>query len=225
MKFSKKLKQTSGFTLIEMMVAVSIFAIVMTISMAALLNIIALNKKSQAVKTIMNNLNFAMEEMSRDIRFGLNYECNSVGYYVLSTPGHNHAGDGCNPPGTPFHYVSFTFEGIRDPNKIVYYYLKSHDVGTDTNCSQIWKYTTKPDGTLIGNNPITAPEVCIQDTHAPTSDDGINGLKFYVLDASVSDLANKQARVLVIVSGYTGSGKSKTMFNLQTTETQRQLNI
>jgi prepilin-type N-terminal cleavage/methylation domain-containing protein len=65
-----------GFTLIEIMTAVTIFAIVMTISMGAILGVFDTNRKSEALKAVMDNLNLAVESMSREIRFGTNYICN-----------------------------------------------------------------------------------------------------------------------------------------------------
>ncbi|MBI1974666.1 MAG: type II secretion system protein [Candidatus Zambryskibacteria bacterium] len=64
-----------GFTLIELMTAIAIFTIVMTISMGSLLNIFDVNRKSRSLKTVLNNLNLAVESMSREMRFGRNYHC------------------------------------------------------------------------------------------------------------------------------------------------------
>ncbi len=72
-------KNSKGFTLIEMMTAVSLFLVVMTISAGAILGIFDANRKSQSAKTVMDNLNFAVETMSREIRFGTNYHCGSTG--------------------------------------------------------------------------------------------------------------------------------------------------
>jgi len=72
-----------GFTLIEMMTAVSVFLVVMTISMGAILSIFDANRKSESSKTVMDNLNFAVEAMSREIRFGKNYHCGTGGNITL----------------------------------------------------------------------------------------------------------------------------------------------
>jgi len=66
-----------GFTLIELMTAVSIFLVVMTISMGAILGIFSANDKVGSLKIVMDNLNFATETMSREIRFGTRYHCGS----------------------------------------------------------------------------------------------------------------------------------------------------
>ncbi len=78
---AKRLKQPnqSGFTLIEIMVALTIFSVVMVISMGSILAVFDANKKSQSLRAVMDNLNFTMEGMTRTIRFGTNYHCGSAG--------------------------------------------------------------------------------------------------------------------------------------------------
>ena len=66
-----------GFTLIELMTAVSIFIIVMTISMGSIIGIFDANRKSRSLKTVLNNLNLTVESLSREMRFGKNYHCGS----------------------------------------------------------------------------------------------------------------------------------------------------
>lgn len=63
-----------GFSLIELMVAVSIFAIVMVISMGAILTVVNGNKKNQSMQVAINNLNFAVESMTRSIKTGYAYD-------------------------------------------------------------------------------------------------------------------------------------------------------
>lgn len=68
-----------GFTLIEVLVSVSIFAIVMLIATGAVFSIVEANKKTHSLKSVMTNLNFALESMARDMRVGFNYRCDGVG--------------------------------------------------------------------------------------------------------------------------------------------------
>lgn len=65
----------SGFTLIELMVSSTIFMAVMLMAMGSL--IVAMNgmKKAQALRVSMDNVNFAMETMSRNLRTGMDYYC------------------------------------------------------------------------------------------------------------------------------------------------------
>ena len=74
---NKKIKKSKvqGFTLVELMVSVSIFSFVMLISMGAIMTILDANRKSQTLRSVMDNLNFALEGMTRTIRFGDTYHC------------------------------------------------------------------------------------------------------------------------------------------------------
>jgi len=75
--------KNKGFTLIEIMVAVSIFTIVMMISMGAVFSVVGANRKSQSLNVVVNNLNFAFESMIRDLRTGTGYEvsdCVGISY-------------------------------------------------------------------------------------------------------------------------------------------------
>lgn len=69
--------KNKGFTLIELLTAVTIFTVVMTISMGAIIGIFDANRKSRSLKTMMSNLNLAVESMAKEMRFGQNYHCGS----------------------------------------------------------------------------------------------------------------------------------------------------
>jgi prepilin-type N-terminal cleavage/methylation domain-containing protein len=69
--------QQSGFTLVEMIVSVGLFAIVMLVSVTALVALVDANRKAQALQSVINNLNIAIDGMSRSIREGSNYRCGS----------------------------------------------------------------------------------------------------------------------------------------------------
>lgn len=74
MRIPKK-NLNKGFTLIEIMVSLMIFSIVAFIAVGALLKIVDANRKSQTLKVTINNINFALESMSRELRVGTNYTC------------------------------------------------------------------------------------------------------------------------------------------------------
>lgn len=84
-------KQTNkGFTLIELMTALTIFIIVMTISMGSIAGALSANRKSRSLKTVLNNLNLAVESMSKEMRFGKIYHCGSGS---VTTPQNCPSGD------------------------------------------------------------------------------------------------------------------------------------
>ena len=66
---------SEGFTLIELIVALGLFIVVIFIGVGSLLSVVDINRKAQAMRTAMDNLNLAMEEMSREIRMGTKYYC------------------------------------------------------------------------------------------------------------------------------------------------------
>jgi len=69
--------QPKGFTLVEMMVSVSIFAIVAVVAVGALLKIVDANEKAQSLETSINNLNFVLDSITREMRVGTTYHCSS----------------------------------------------------------------------------------------------------------------------------------------------------
>ncbi len=61
-------KKAGGFTLIELMVSMAVFGVVMLIATGVLLVMIGVNARAQALYGSYNNLAFAMDAMTREIR-------------------------------------------------------------------------------------------------------------------------------------------------------------
>jgi prepilin-type N-terminal cleavage/methylation domain-containing protein len=79
-------KQTNkGFTLVELMVASSVFAVIMVVSVGALIVTLNTAKRAKALRMTMDNVNFAMESMSKSLRMGTNYTCVSSGTIDVSS--------------------------------------------------------------------------------------------------------------------------------------------
>ncbi|HIP33445.1 MAG TPA: type II secretion system protein [Bacteroidia bacterium] len=74
----KKEKKNKGFTLIEMLVSMTLFSFVVTIALGALFTILKANEKTKVIKLVVNNLSIALEGMSREIRVGYDYTCNNI---------------------------------------------------------------------------------------------------------------------------------------------------
>ena len=131
---------TNGFTIIEMMVAVALFAIMMLISVGALLMLMAANKKAQAMQSVMNNFNISMDSIVRSVRQGYQFHCGSGTY----TKTQDCLNDGDN---TTFAFEPYGNQAT-DPARVVSY---------DAASKSIWE---SQDG---GNTftSITAPEVSI----------------------------------------------------------------
>lgn len=68
-----------GYTLIELIIAVGLFAVVMTLATGAYLIVIGVNRRIQSTVIGIDNLSFALDTMTRDIRTGTNYNCGGTG--------------------------------------------------------------------------------------------------------------------------------------------------
>lgn len=95
--------KNKGFTLVEMLIAVSMFVVIATFATGSLVTIFDASKKTQSSKTIMDNLNFAIEDMTRTVRFGDHYYCG----VSASLVGVNNCANGGNS-------ISVTFKGNRE---------------------------------------------------------------------------------------------------------------
>lgn len=86
--------RSKGYTLIELMIAVGLFAVVMLMASGAYIMMIGLSRQAQGIATGIDNLSFALETMTRTIRTGHGYSCGgSLGM-----------GD-CNSGGSTFTFV------------------------------------------------------------------------------------------------------------------------
>ena len=199
--FKNKRQQSnlkSGFSLVEMLVAVGVFMSIMTIAITALLSIISANKKAQTIKSTIDVVTFAVDDISRDMRTGTGYQC--LGY-----PGPTSDGEikDCKAGSNIVKYVNnsgglitYIFNGDSDPGKGV---------------------LTKTEGNGV---PV--------DLISQVSNAKISTMKFYVIGADCesgggSCVGRTQPRVVITVSGliHVSGGGSDTAFNLQTNISQK----
>lgn len=69
------MKKLRGYTLIELIIATGLFALIMLLASGAYLMMIGLERQAQGIATGIDNLSFAIETMTRDIRTGTAYSC------------------------------------------------------------------------------------------------------------------------------------------------------
>jgi prepilin-type N-terminal cleavage/methylation domain-containing protein len=70
-----KQKNINGFTLIELMIATTLFTIVMMMGVGSLVVSSNFAKAAQKLRVTVDNVNFAMESMTRELRTGTFYYC------------------------------------------------------------------------------------------------------------------------------------------------------
>lgn len=69
-----KHKWVRGFTLVELIVSVGLFAVVVTMATGTYLVMINVSREAQSVATGINSLSFVLEGMTRNIRTGKGYQ-------------------------------------------------------------------------------------------------------------------------------------------------------
>ncbi len=187
---------SSGFSLIEILVAVSLFAVAATISTGALMSITDAQQKILALRIVQDNISYALDVMGKEIRTGTSYHCGS-------------SGDITQPQDCALGDTYFAFSDALT-QRVVYCLGPT---GSDKKCFDAGAKTTLKKSIDGGNNfqDLTSPDLII-----------INNLSFYVVGAQAGD--KSQPRVTIILKGTAGiKEKIKSSINIQTTISQRLL--
>ncbi len=66
----------AGFTLVELVVALGVFAVVAVISLSALLSVSYAQKAAIAAQNNFDNIRFSLEAMTKEIKAGEDFDCN-----------------------------------------------------------------------------------------------------------------------------------------------------
>lgn len=69
-----KLK-VNGFTLIEILVTMALFAVVVSISMGVIFRVLSVNQKIHSIASVTDSVSSGLETMSIDLRYGSDYGC------------------------------------------------------------------------------------------------------------------------------------------------------
>ena len=180
-----------------MIVAVALFAVVMAVCVGALLSLISANRKAQALQSVMNNLNIALDGMARSVRMGSEYN-GSVG---CTGPV-----DGAYPNDCPTGSTQLSFRPYGSlPSDPVWVYRFTHDG------SGIGRIEKSDNG--VDFIPITASEVSIDD------------MLLYVVGTNEHDTV--QPKVVIVIKGSAGvpGSSARTTFHIQATAVQRLLDL
>lgn len=194
---TRRKPQSRGFSLIEMLVSVALFATVMLISMGALLTLVDAARKARSLESVMNNLNISLDGMVRSIRQGTEYHCGSA-----AVP--TNLADAACPGGNPANFAIVSFAPYN---------------ATPVTLAQRWAYKFETGRIYKSSNggamyeAITAPEVIITD------------MKFYIAGTSRGDVM--QPKVVIVIKGRVGeaTARSSSTFYIQATAVQRVLDI
>lgn len=191
-----KQKTKAGFSLIEMIVSMSIFLIAILIIIGALISLSDAARKARAIRVVTDNLSAAIDSMSRTVRMGGYYHCGCGGSVTtpLDCPMTSTAGDGGD--------VCFVFEGQygnpANANDQIVYRLFNHRIQRSADSGVTFKN-------------LTAPEI------------DITSLRFYVYGSTPNQ---DQPSVTMVFRGTAPiSERATTDFNIQTTISSRTPNF
>ena len=196
-------KQHSGFSLIELLVSMTIFTVVVTITTGSLIVLIDSNTRAQSIQSAVGNLTFALDSMTREIRTGTFYFCRN--YNQPPVVGQNTTSvSNCLTGG---NYLSIIEGGDSlTGGRISYYYDDDHyGEGHGAVLRRL---------AASGNNwqAITSENVRITE------------MEFVVTRTNPNDL--RQPSVTVYIAGEAGDiPGSESDFAIQTTVVQRTLDI
>lgn len=196
------IKENKGFTLVEVMVAISIFVVVVLAGTNALINVNKALKSTRRMSQIVDTINFAAEDMSRNIRLGAYYNCaNSLPASGQKNPVADCAQtqktiflepfNGKVPTDTESNFSDQLSYKIEQNNNGDYQLFKSINGGVN--------YVD-----IISNDIIL---------------DGNSGFKVY--GSGLSPDNQEQPRVTFMLSGYIKDQNSNIPFSIQTTISQR----
>ncbi len=196
------MKGSRGFSLVEMVVAVGLFAVVSIVCIATLVALVNADHKAQALQSVMNNLNVAVDGMARAMRAGSTYHCGGQPFNTWADCSTGGSTEVAFEPfgGNPQTLDQWVYQFVAPSGSNTGYIERSEDSGTT------WER-------------ITAPEVSITD------------MKFFVAgsepaSANSSSPNTIQPIILMVVSGTAGTDpKATTSFHLQVSATQRELDI
>lgn len=182
-----------GFTLMEVMVAVSIFAIVVTVGIVSLLTINDTYRKSQTERQTLDSLTFVLESMSRRIRTAASW-------------------DSATTYGSPSN--AFTFID-QDGVTITYQWSPSDQkIYMDYECNGCTNPTLAD-----GLHDMTPANVKITDTNADGTPFPGGGLVF----VPTKQDGTGQSYVQINLGGYVANGKQNSGFSFQTGVSKRPL--
>lgn len=187
-------ENSRGFTLIELLVAVGIFMVILVVAVGGLLSLMQANYKAQTLKTVVNNLHFAFENMSRNLRTGSRYHCD-VAQGDIGAPR-----DCAQSPASSIALRAYDGSLMR---------YRQNGAVIERAVQPIL-----PDGSVDSNLayiPITAPEIRIE------------RLQFFVDGSSLTDKRQPRV-LIVSSGTMQGKGKVLSQFNLETLLSQRYLN-
>ncbi len=189
--------------MVEMIISLAIFTVVAVVAVGALLKVMDANRKSISLKTTINNLNFALESMSREMRVGRDYDLDNDNGVIDE------------------NYFNNKSKKITSGKWTMAF--KSSNISVDTNgkkCNLIYAYRYDETGQKIlkAQEAYCGAGIHQDDFQDLTSSD----IKITASIVEVSNESNQQPYAFFWLQGESGvKAKEKVDFSVQTRVSQR----
>lgn len=211
----------SGFTLIEMIVSLAVFSVVVTISVGALLMLIATNQQLQNEQSVMTNLSFALDSMTREIRTGTNYYCDAQNNKSAGPNGAKIFQDGENLDFSPVQDCSNGNSSGRDYQGVSF--VEGGESVTKIADTRLVYFYDATDGKLYRRVSGQAAQSIV------SSGIYITNAEFFVTGSTPLEAGGAssldQAAVTIFLQAKESDDPTSKTYEIQTTVTQRTLDI
>ena len=191
-----KRQKNKAFTLVELMIATSLFTIIMLMGIGSLIVSSDSARASQKLRIAVDNVNFAMESMTRELRTGSYFYCGGSGSMIPNSV------NDCS--STPEDIITFNPQEVPGgPSRIGYY----REVRNNSNPVTY---------TLIRCVDSASPNTC---SDIVSSNVDVRSLKFLVKGSSPTDMIQPSAQIFM--SGVVKVKNVEIPFSLQSMASQR----
>ncbi len=165
-----------GFTLVEMLVVLGLFSFIMTLATGVLYTSQAINVKLQETQSILDNVSVSLEIMTRDIRYGSVFHCDTS----LNVANFRER-RGC----------SYDDLGVNNGGVVLFF--KPVDANNSNDRVAYYASTTQTGKVILKDEYFSGKATT---TYQITADDvKIKSLLFYVVGASSTSLAKDEGGV------------------------------
>ncbi|MDB5187704.1 MAG: hypothetical protein JWO50_224 [Candidatus Kaiserbacteria bacterium] len=188
--------QNKGFTLVEILVSLSLLSVVVLVCVGALLALVGADKKAQSIQAVMNDLNITIDSMARNMREGTGYDCGGTALTVAD----------CSNGDTIISFVPYGADPTLQNKRWVYQYIPvSGATGGYINRS-------KDGGATFVR--LTSPDVTL------------TGVIFYVIGTNTTDNVQPRITIVLKGTGGAGSdARTSSTFHVEAGAVQRELDL
>jgi prepilin-type N-terminal cleavage/methylation domain-containing protein len=185
-----------GFTLVEILVSLSLLSVVVLICVGALLALVGADKKAQSIQAVMNDLNITIDSMARNMREGTGYDCGGISITVAD----------CTDGNTVISFVPYGADPTIQNKRWVYQFVPaSGSVGGYINRS-------KDGGATFVR--LTSPDVTL------------TSVAFYVVGTNTTDNIQPRITIVLKGTGGAGSdARTSSVFHVEAGAVQRELDL